>query len=96
MFDLEKVLVYKQPPIDLIKFQDEYVRNLKTDAHLSVFNSNMFITNEAEFAKTATEVNLNTQGIFDTLFPYTEKACRKFQRFVLVTFVTRRPTEEHL
>ena len=73
MFDLEKVLVYKQPPIDLIKFQDEYVRNLKTDAHLSVFNSNMFITNEAEFAKTATEVNLNTQGIFDTLFPYTEK-----------------------
>ena len=73
MFDLDKILVYKQPPIDLIKFQDEYVRNLKTDAHLSVFNSNMFITNEAEFAKTATEVNLNTQGIFDTLFPYTEK-----------------------
>lgn len=73
MFDLDKILIYKQPPIDLIKFQDEYVRNLKTDAHLSVFNSNMFITNEAEFAKTATEVNLNTQGIFDTLFPYTEK-----------------------
>ena len=73
LIDLDKLIAYKTPPIDLIKFQDEYVRNLKTDAHLSVYNSNMFIANEAEFAKTATEVNLNTQGIFDTLFPYTEK-----------------------
>ena len=73
MIDLEKILIYKTPPIDLIKFQDSYSRELKTDAHLAVYNSNMFISNEAEFAKTATEVNLNTQGIFDTLFPYTEK-----------------------
>lgn len=73
LIDLDKLIAYKTPPIELIKFQDEYVRNLKTDAHLSVYNSNMFIANEAEFAKTATEVNLNTQGIFDTLFPYTEK-----------------------
>ena len=73
MFDLDKILVYKQPPIDLIKFQDEYVRNLKKDAHLSVYNSNMFIAEDPQFAKTATEVNTNTQGIFDTLFPYTEK-----------------------
>lgn len=73
LIDLDKLIAYKTPPIDLIKFQDEYVRNLKTDAHLSVYNSNMFISNEAEFAKTATEVNLNTQGIYDTLFPYTEK-----------------------
>ena len=73
LIDLDKLIAYKTPPIDLIKFQDDYVRNLKTDAHLSVYNSNMFISNEAEFAKTATEVNLNTQGIYDTLFPYTEK-----------------------
>ena len=73
MFDLDKILIYKQPPIDLIKFQDEYVRNLKKDAHLSVYNSNMFLAEDPQFAKTATEVNTNTQGIFDTLFPYTEK-----------------------
>ena len=73
MLDLDKILVYKQPPIDLIKFQDDYVRNLKKDAHLSVYNSNMFLAEDPQFAKTATEVNTNTQGIFDTLFPYTEK-----------------------
>lgn len=73
MFDLDKILVYKQPPIDLIKFQDEYVRNLKTDSHLAVYNSNMFLAQDPQFAKTATEINTNTQGIFDSLFPYTEK-----------------------
>lgn len=73
ILDLDKLVVYKTPPIDLLKFQDEFVRNLKTDAHLSVYNSNMFISNEAEFAKTATEVNLNTEGIYDTIYPYTEK-----------------------
>ena len=57
----------------MIKFQDDYVRNLKKDAHLSVYNSNMFLAEDPQFAKTATEVNTNTQGIFDTLFPYTEK-----------------------
>lgn len=84
MLDLDKLLVYKTPPIDLIKFQDDYVRNLKIDAHLAVYNSNMFISNEAEFAKTATEVNLNTQGIYDTLFPYTEKFSEVWKTVVKV------------
>lgn len=73
MFDLEKTLIYKTPPIELIKFQDEYVRSLKEDAHLSVFNSTMFLVTEQGFAKTATEVDFNSEGINDTLFPYTEK-----------------------
>lgn len=73
LIDLDKLVAYKTPPIDLIKFQDEYVRNLKSDAHLAVFNSNMFISKDAQFAKTATEIDANTEGIFDTIFPYTEK-----------------------
>ena len=84
MFDLDKILVYKQPPIDLIKFQDDYVRNLKKDAHLSVYNSNMFLAEDPQFAKTATEVNTNTQGIFDTLFPYTEKFSEVWKTVVKV------------
>ena len=64
MFDLDKILVYKQPPIDLIKFQDEYVRNLKKDAHLSVYNSNMFLAEDPQFAKTATEHTRNFRHAF--------------------------------
>lgn len=73
MFDLDKTLIYKTPPIDLIKFQDDNVRALKQDIHLSVFNSTMFLANDPMFAKTATEIDFNTEGINDTLFPYAEK-----------------------
>ena len=73
MFDLDKSMVYRTPPIELIKFQDDYVRSLKEDAHLAIFNSTMFLMTEKGFAKTATEVDFNSEGINDTLFPYTEK-----------------------
>ena len=73
MFDLEKMSAYKYPPIDLIKFQNEFTIQLKKDAHYAVFNSNMFLADDAQFAKTATEVNDNMEGIYDALEPYTEK-----------------------
>lgn len=71
--DLDKMQAYKGPPIDLVKFQDEYTRSLKLDSHLAVYNSNMFLASDAQFAKTATEVNANMDGIYDALEPYTEK-----------------------
>lgn len=71
--DLDKLIAYKTPPIELIKFQNEYVKGLKTDSHLSVYNSNQLLAYDPQFAKTATEVDSNTEGIYDTLFPYTEK-----------------------
>lgn len=73
LVDLDKLIAYKTPPIELIKFQDEYVKGLKTDSHLSVYNSNQLLAYDPQFAKTATEVDSNTEGIYDTLFPYTEK-----------------------
>lgn len=71
MIDLEKVLVYKTPPIELIRFMDEYTKSLKHEAHLAVFNSQIF-TNPT-VAKTATEIDDNMQSIYDTLEPFTEK-----------------------
>lgn len=70
---LNEMLVYKSPPIDLVKFQDEYVKNLKQEAHLAVYNSNMFLSTDAQFAKTATEIDSNMEGIYDAIEPYSEK-----------------------
>lgn len=84
MFDIEKTLAYKSPPIELIKFQDEYVRSLKKDAHLSVFNSTMFLTTDPEFAKTATEIDFNSEGIHDTLFPFSEKYSEAWRTIVKI------------
>lgn len=79
---LDELLVYKTPPIELIKFQDEYTKGLKVEAHLAVFNSQIFITPDAAIAKTATEIDSNMQGIYDTLEPYTEKVSEVYKDFV--------------
>lgn len=83
-FPLDQMLVYKSPPIELVRFQDEYVRNLKQDAHLSVYNSNMLLATDAQFAKTATEIDSNMEGVYDTIEPFTERYSKVF-KFVVYT-----------
>lgn len=70
MLDLEKLLVYKAPPIELIKFQNEYCQQLEKQAHQAVFNSQALT--KITF-QTATENDNNFQSIYDTLEPFTEK-----------------------
>ena len=84
MIPLDDILVYKAPPIDLIKFQDEYTKGLKLEAHLAVFNSQVFVNPDAQVAKTATEVDANMQGVYDTLEPYTEKVSEMWKDVVYV------------
>lgn len=82
MIPLDSILTYKSPPIDLIKFQKEYIQDLKLDAHLAVYNSQMFASGELQVAKTATEIDSNMESIYDTLEPYTEKVSEVWKDFV--------------
>lgn len=84
LIPLDQLLVYKAPPIELIEFQNKYVKELEQWAHLAVYNSNMFITPDAQFAKTATEVESNLDGVYDTLEPFTEKYS-KVWKFIVYT-----------
>lgn len=81
MMPLDQLLIYKAPPIDLIKFQDEYTTGLKLKAHLAIFNSTMFVNPTPEI-KTATEVNANVEGAHTALFPYTEKRAEVYKERV--------------
>lgn len=73
LIPLDQLLVYKAPPIELIEFQKTYVQELKQEAHLAVYNNNMYAVTDAQFAKTATEVNTNMEGVYDAIEPFTEK-----------------------
>jgi hypothetical protein len=81
---LNDMLVYKSPPIDLVKFQQEYVQSLKQDTHLAVYNSNMFLAADPQFSKTATEIDSNMDGIYDAIEPYSEKFS-KVWKFIVYT-----------
>jgi hypothetical protein len=68
---LDQMLVYKAPPVDLVKFQKEYIDDLKLDAYVTVFQSQLYLQSTA--AKTATEIDNNTDGVQDVLSKYAEK-----------------------
>ena len=68
LIDLEKLMVYKMPPIDLLTFQKDYIEYLKKSIHAMMFNADLFT--RAEVSVTATEKVLETDNMNDTLYPF--------------------------
>lgn len=68
MIDLEGLLVYKHPPIELLAFQKEYLEYLKKSVHAMMFNADLYT--RAEVSVTATEKLLETDNMNDTLYPF--------------------------
>jgi len=71
LLDLEKMLVYKSPPIDLLKFQDEYVNGLTEKARKAVFGSTSLIQKSG--LKTATEADYAMEDVYDALYDFAKK-----------------------
>lgn len=79
-FDLEKILVYKTPPVELLQFQDEYIERLSGKAKRIVFNSDIF--SRSEIAETATGKNIDLQNVYDALWPVARKFARDWEFIV--------------
>ena len=71
MRDLQKLVYYAYPPIDLVKFQNDYILQLKNEVKQAVFNSEIF--SQTEVTATATEKKISLESVYDTLFPYAQK-----------------------
>ena len=80
MIDLEKLLVFKTPEVEFIKWMDEYVDNLTRKSIRAVFNSDIFT--RSEIAETATGKLLDLDNIYDALFPYMQQYSHVWQFFV--------------
>ena len=68
IIDLERMLVYKSPPIELLTFQQEYIEYLKKSVHAMMFNADLFT--RSEVSVTATEKVLEADNMNDTLYPF--------------------------
>lgn len=66
LVDLDKLLVYKMPPIELLTFQKDYIEYLKKSFHAMMFNADLFT--RAEVSITATEKTLEMDNMNDTLY----------------------------
>lgn len=103
MLDLDKLVVYKTPPIELIKFQNEYTQQLEKQVHQAVYNSQAFVkkTNNGQGAggqqfQTATENDNNMQSVYDTLEPFTEKFSEMWCDLVITFAILAGAQEEDI
>jgi hypothetical protein len=80
LVDLEKLVAYKTPSVELIKWMDEYVDKISEKAIRAVYNSNQFT--KPTTAKTATEIDDTADSINDTLSPFAKKYSSAWMQFV--------------
>jgi hypothetical protein len=70
-FTLSNLVHYVQFPIEVPKFQDEYIKGLTEQVMQAIYNSDVF--NRTTIATTATEKIQSMDSVYDTLHPYAEQ-----------------------
>lgn len=70
MIDLEKLIAFKGPQVELITWMEEYVERLSERVKTTMYNSDIFT--RKEIAETATAKNLQLQNAYDSLFDFAE------------------------
>ncbi|HZK60719.1 MAG TPA: hypothetical protein VFC41_01495, partial [Anaerovoracaceae bacterium] len=70
MVDLNNLLIYKSPPIELLNFNKEYINDLRILVHTMMFNNEIATRAEVATAVTATEKNFGSDNMNDTLYPF--------------------------
>jgi hypothetical protein len=86
MLDLEKLSAYKAPPIETVRFQNEYVLQLEQQALRAVFSSSVVIKTSGPTGSTdpvtATQAEIDIQGLYNAIEPYTEKDSELRKEFI--------------
>jgi len=72
--DLDRLLIYKAPPVDVVKMQQEYIDALTMKCKQVVFNTGIF--DRKEIAETATGKNIDLQNVYDSLYSFAQKYSR--------------------
>jgi hypothetical protein len=72
MFNLDNLSITKTPPIELLTFLKDYINQLKTEIHTTIFNSDISLKPVA--VKTATEKLLDNDNMNDTIYTF----CRRY------------------
>jgi hypothetical protein len=80
VFDLSQMVYYVYPPVDLIQFMDQYVKDLSKQALQFVYNSEIY--SREQVAETATGRNIDMQAVYDTLYPLVKAMSRDWEFMV--------------
>ena len=65
---LDELIKWVSPPVDIVKWQEDYIEGLTRKCTKIMFNSDLFT--KSEVAETAHGKNLDMQNVYDTLHPF--------------------------
>ena len=86
MIDLEKLSAYKAPPIETVRFQNEYVLQLEQQALRAVFSSSVIVRAagpaQGSNPVTATQADIDIQGVYNAIEGFTEKYSEVTREFI--------------
>lgn len=87
MYDLDKMSAYKAPPIDTVDFQNKYAIQLEQQAMRAVFSNSVVIqtsgpVSTASSAPTATGAEIDIQGVYNAIQPFTEQYSNLYKEFM--------------
>lgn len=77
LIDLKQLVNYVYPPIDLVRFMDEYVDKLSQRAMQFVYNSEIY--SRENIAETATGREIDMQAVYDSLYPLAKAMARDWE-----------------
>ena len=80
MITLDNIVRYVSPPVDLVQFQDEYIKSLTAQCKEAIYNSEIF--SRQEIAETATGKNIDLQNVYDALYPMAEAFAQTWEKSV--------------
>lgn len=88
LMDLNNLVTYvNSVPVELIKWQKEYIDDLIIKCKEVVFNSAVW--NKEDITKTATGVNVSSESVYDSLFPLASKYVNTWKFGInVVSFLT--------
>lgn len=66
MVTLSELVHYESPPVDLVRFQTEYIDSLIEKCKKAIYNSEIF--SRQQVAETATGKNIDLQNVYDSLY----------------------------
>lgn len=84
MFPLDQMIHYERPPVDILEFQNTFIKQLKNEARQAVFNSEIFNKEVIANPATATEVKISLESVYDTLFPFAKAYSSTYKYIVKV------------
>ena len=67
LIELSNIIRYEYPPVDMLTFQDNYIKSLVAQCKEAIYNSDIY--SKQEIAETATGKNISLQAVYDTLYP---------------------------